>query len=79
MDIKEIVAIMFKKTKPNNTPETTVEFICEDDFVEPNKREHFDAFITELLSGDYALADGVSVHFLTDYTFEDNTGLISSN
>lgn len=78
MDIKKIVAIMFKKTNPNDTSKTTVEFICADDF-KADEREHFEAFITELLSGDYALADGVSVRFLTDYTFEDNTGLISSN
>ena len=78
MDIKKIVAIMFKKTNPNDTPETTVDFICQDDF-EADEREHFEEFITELLSGDYALADGVSVRFLTDYTFEDNIGLNSSN
>lgn len=78
MNIKKIVAIMFKKTNPNDTPETTVDFICQDDF-EADEREHFEEFITELLSGDYALADGVSVRFLTDYTFEDNIGLISSN
>lgn len=78
MDIKKIVAIMFQRINPNDTPKTTVEFICQDDF-EADEREHFEAFITELLSGDYALADGVSVRFLTDYTFEDNTGLISSN
>ena len=78
MDIEKIVAIMFKKTNLNDTPETTVDFICEDDF-KGDKREHFEAFITELLSGDYNLADGVSVRFLTDYTFEDNTGLIISN
>ena len=78
MNIKKIVAIMFKKTNPNDTPETTVDFVCQDDF-EADEREHFEEFITELLSGDYALADGVSVRFLTDYTFEDNIGLISSN
>ena len=78
MDIKKIVAIMFKKTNPNDTSKTTVEFICADDF-EADEQEHFEAFITELLSGDYALANGVSVRFLTDYTFEDNTGCISSN
>ena len=78
MDIKKIVAIMFKKTNPNDTSKTTVEFICADDF-EVDEQEHFEAFITELLSGDYALANGVSVRFLTDYTFEDNTGCISSN
>lgn len=78
MNIKKIVAIMFKKTNPNDTPETTVDFICQDDF-KADEREHFEEFITELLSGDYALADGVSVRFLTDYTFEDNIGLISSN
>ena len=78
MDIKRIVAIMFKKTNPNDTSKTTVEFICADDF-EADEREHFEEFITELLSGDYALADGVSVRFLTDYTFEDNIGLISIN
>ena len=78
MDIKKIVAIMFKKTNPNDTPKTTVDFICQDDF-EADEREHFEEFITELLSGDYALADGVSVRFLTDYTFADNIGCISSN
>lgn len=78
MDIKKIVAIMFQKINPNDTPKTTVEFICQDDF-EADEREHFEAFIRELLSGDYKLVDGVSVRFLTDYTFEDNTGCISSN
>ena len=78
MDIKKIVAIMFTKTNPNDTPETTVTFMCEDDF-KGDKREHFEAFITELLAGDYNLADDVSVRFLTDYPFEDNMSLISSN
>ena len=32
MDIKKIVAIMFKKTRPNDTLKTTVKFICEDVF-----------------------------------------------
>ena len=44
MDIEKIVAIMFKKTNPNDTSEPTVDFICAEDF-KANKRENFEALI----------------------------------